>query len=359
MSGAHVLVAMADAQLRDAVARLAAVAGVVTLPAEGADLRSRWQSAAAVVLDPAGARWCAQAGLPRRMRVLVVMQGEVDAGSWPLAVAVGAEAVHALPLDERPVADWLAGAVEPDAVGRTLICLSARGGAGASTLAAAIGLAAGARDDTLLVDGDLRAGGIDFVLGIEDLDGARWDSLADTSGVLSASALAQALPAVGRLRVLSGASCVHAPPAPAAVEAALAAGRRGHGLVVADLPGVHGAVPDVAAAYAETALVVVPAEVRAVAAAAGMVTALAQTGADVRLVVRQPGPGGLRPRDVRDAVCAPVAAVWGWERRLAEVVERGRFAREWRRTRVGEVARGLVDGLGTSSAPPATAGPGG
>jgi secretion/DNA translocation related CpaE-like protein len=353
MSGPHVLVATQDAQLRTAVQRLADVAGVATQHLSGGEIRGRWQSVAAVVLDPVTARYCAQADLPRRTRVLIVTPGEAEAeaGSWPLAVAVGAEAVHVLPREERQVADWLAVAVEPDEIGRTVICLPARGGAGASTLAASLALAAGARgEQVLLVDGDPWAGGIDVLLGIEELDGARWDSLTDTAGVLAASALAQALPAVGRLRVLSGARSRPEPLTSAAVEAALAAGRRGHTLVVADLPGPSGQLPEAVRAHARTALVVVPAEVRAVAAASVAVAELSAAGADVGLVVRQPGPAGLRPRDVREAVGAPVAAVWPWERRLARVVERGRFAREWRRTRVGELAEGLLDPLMASAA---------
>jgi hypothetical protein len=147
------------------------------------------------------------------------------------------------------------------------------------------------------------------------------------------------------VRVLSWARSCPEPWRPAAVEATLGAGRRGHGLVVADLPGVGGEAPSLMAGCAETAVVVVPAEVRAVAAASGVVAELLRTCSDVRLVVRQPGPGGLRPRDVGDAVGAPIAAVWPWDRRLAAVVEAGRFAREWRRTGVRDVACGLVDEL--------------
>jgi secretion/DNA translocation related CpaE-like protein len=346
MSGPHVLVAVDDGQLHAAVVRLAAVAGVATRQASGADVRAGWHSAAAVVLDPAAARWCVQAALPRRLGVLLVAAGDVSADLWPLAVGVGADALRGLPRDERQVADWLAGAVEPDVVGRLVACLPARAGAGASTLAATLGLAAGARGhDALVVDADPWAGGIDFLLGIEDLPGARWDALAEACGVVPAASLAQALPSVGGVRVLSCARSSAEPLRPASVEAGLNAGRRAHTVVVADLPGVCCDAAAVVAGHAETALVVVPAEVRAVAAASGLVAALTRTCPDVRLVVRRPGPGGLRPRDVSEAVGAPVAAVWPWDRRLAGVVERGRFAREWRRTGVAKVAVALLDTL--------------
>jgi hypothetical protein len=90
-------------------------------------------------------------------------------------------------------------------------------------------------------------------------------------------------------------------------------------------------------------VVVVPAEVRAVAAAAALVEDLVGGGADVRLVVRHPGPGDLRRGDVADAVNAPVVAVWPWERRLGAVVDGGRLARAWRATAAAGVAARLLD----------------
>ena len=84
-----------------------------------------------------------------------------------------------------------------------MCCLSARGGAGSSTLAAALALAAAVDRDVLLVDGDLQGGGIDYLLGIESVSGARWPELSEASGLLPAAALAQALPTAGRVRVLA------------------------------------------------------------------------------------------------------------------------------------------------------------
>ena len=56
-------------------------------------------------------------------------------------------------------------------------CMSARGGAGASTLAAALALPAAADRTCLLLDGDLHGGGIDYLLGSRPRPGARWPEL--------------------------------------------------------------------------------------------------------------------------------------------------------------------------------------
>ena len=51
------------------------------------------------------------------------------------------------------------------------------GGAGATVFASALALTLGADRATLLVDADPLGAGIDRVLGMESLDGIRWDAL--------------------------------------------------------------------------------------------------------------------------------------------------------------------------------------
>src|SRR3954451_5695714 len=169
--------------------------------------------------------------------------------------------------------------------------MSARGGAGASTLAAALALAAAADRDALLLDGDLHGGGIDYLLGLESVSGARWPEVAGAAGLLRATALAAALPAIGRLRVLSAGSVGPQQLTEAGLGSVIDAGLRGHRGVVGGGGrggpaggGVTAAVR-VLTSSADGALLVIPGEVRAVVAAPGLAREVASRCGDVRLVV--------------------------------------------------------------------------
>jgi secretion/DNA translocation related CpaE-like protein len=339
MGAGDVAVLVADGHHRSTLARLAAVGGVTACPVTLADAPLWWASSDAVVVDEHAAQWCREARLPRRGRVLVATAGAPSADTWSAAVAIGADEVLDVS-DERRLADWFAVLREPAHAGRLVCCVPARGGAGASTLSAVLALAAASQDDVLLLDADPHGGGLDYVLGIEDTDGARWADLADAAGVLSSQALTEALPATGRARVVSHGRGGRDVP-PVAFDSVLGAALRGHPLVVADAAG-PGEMVGTLTSRADVTVVVVPAEVRGVVAATSLVGELAGRGREVLLVVRHPGPGDLRPRDVADAVGAPVAAVWPWERRLGSVVEGGLLARGWRRTRVGAIAVDLL-----------------
>ena len=345
-SGSVVVAVCDDDGVRASLRPLAALAGMTAELVAADELRARWVSARAVVVDASVAGADALAGLPRRSGVLVVTPGEPSMRAWQVALALGAEAVLALPREEQQLLDWLACLDEPSASARVVMCLPARGGCGSSTLAAGFALAAGERGhDVLLLDADVRAGGNELLVGTEQLTGSRWDAFVDASGVLSATVLADALPRLGRVRVLSCTRGSRRQLPAAAVAAVLAAGRRGHELVVVDASSCDADVVLCATAV-DVAIVTVPAEVRAVTAAAALVDEVRRKCADVRLVVRHPGPGGLRPRDVGEAVAAPVAAVWPHDRRLARLTERGGFGRGWRHTNVARVAGVLLEQFG-------------
>jgi secretion/DNA translocation related CpaE-like protein len=105
------------------------------------------------------------------------------------------------------------------------------GGVGASRFAAA--LAASVRGRSLLVDLDPTGGGIDVMLGIESVAGARWSGLRLAGGRLDPAVLLDGLPSWGSVSVL--AADVGSMPAPEAVRQVLAAARRA-GPVIVDLP---------------------------------------------------------------------------------------------------------------------------
>lgn len=318
-------------ELAEDLARLAAAAGCeLERVADVAAVRARWSAAPLVLLDAEAAACCAEARLPRRDGVVVVSAGSTPAALWRRAVAVGAEHVAALPDAEAWLVGALADAVEaPADPGRVLAVLGGRGGAGASVLAAAVAVVAVAeRRDVLLVDCDALGGGMDLVLGAEDAAGLRWPALSLAGGRIAASSLHAALPAppvgagAGRLTVLS---CDRDGPGPdgTAVRAVCGAGRRAGETVVCDLPRHPCDGAEAALGAADLAVLVVPAEVRACAAATTVVERVARHGAALRLVVRGPAPGGLTAADVSRALGLPLLAAMRPQPGLAAALDRG------------------------------------
>lgn len=329
LTNGTVLVVVADAELTRLVHRVAALASVpvTTVPGRAEQVSAAaWAAAAAVVVDPAAAGVLIMPSDARRAAVVVTLL-EPDERAWRAAVGVGAAAVLQLPAQEAALLDWLVRAASPPPTARVLRCAGARGGVGTSTIAAALALAAAETRRTMLVDGDAAGGGLDLLLGVEASPGARWAEFATATGALRADAFTTGLPTAAGATVLSFAPGARPVP-PAAMEAAVDAARRAFELVVLDASRAEPARlgPDA------VTLVVVPAEVRAATAAAALVRRLSADGSDVRLVVRTPAPGDLRPRHVAEAVGLPVLAEWRWQRRVAAHVDTGRFLEAWRRS---------------------------
>jgi len=359
------LVLAEDTDLLDDLLRLAAAAGCeLHRVADAVALRRDWGTAPLVLLDPAGVARCAAAVPPRRPGVLVVCAGEPPPQLWPHAVAVGAERVVSLPRDEEWLVAALTDAVETPGPGRgrVLALLGGRGGAGASTLAAAVAVTAARRGDrTLLVDCDPLGGGLDLALGLETADGLRWPELALGSGRVAASSLRAALPATEcgdtPLTVLSCDRSGRA-PAPDAVAAVVDSARRAGETVVCDLPRHLPEFALVALDRADLVLLVVPADVRSCAAASVTATRLAERGARLGLVVRLPAPGGLTPGDVSRALGCPVLACVRDDPAVGKVLDHGRLP--GRRGTLSRVARRVLDALaGTAARQQVGASPGG
>jgi secretion/DNA translocation related CpaE-like protein len=326
------LVMVSDPELLDAILRLAAAAGCeLQRTVDAAQARRHWAEAPLVLLDAAAAQQCTQAGLPRRGGVVVAVRGEPPPPVWRHAVAIGAEHVIALPEAES----WLVAALTEAAeghhrTGAVLAVVGGRGGAGASVLAAAVAVTAvreGGR--TLLVDCDPLGGGLDLVLGAEDLGGLRWPEIGVAGGRVPASALHAALPTPpvaqrggGELGVLSCDRSAHG-PSPAAVAAVLDAGRRAGETVVCDLPRYPTDAAVAALGAADLTVLVVPADVRSCAAGARVAAVLAEHAGTLRLVVRGPAPGGIDAAEVTRALGLPLLAAMRPEPGLARALERG------------------------------------
>ncbi|WP_176731986.1 septum site-determining protein Ssd [Micromonospora rhizosphaerae] len=317
----------ADGDLLDELLRLAAAGGTeVELAADPAAARARWLPAPLVLVGSDQAQACLRARLPRRSRmVLVARSGQLDPGA-EIAELIGAEHVATLPAAEPWLVDRFAECVSSasDGTARIMAVLGGRGGAGASVLAGGLAVtAARARLRTLLVDADPLGGGLDLVLGWEQLEGLRWPALTDADGRVDPPSLVRALPSRGDLVVLSWdrGDLLHLPAQ--AMAATVDAARRGRDFVVVDLPRQLDDAAVVALQAADRALVVVPAELRATAAAARVVANAAPHCADLAVIVRGPAPGRLKADEVARALGLPLAGTLRPEPALCRGLERG------------------------------------
>ncbi|MCT2582496.1 septum site-determining protein Ssd [Actinophytocola gossypii] len=321
-----------DEHLLDDVLKVAAAAGCeLECPPDVAAARSRWHTAPVVVLDTRAAEHCAQAGLPRRVAVYLVTAEPGTDPPWRQAVAVGAEQVLELPTAETHLVTALADATEAPAstTGRAMAVIGARGGAGASVFAAALGLTAlRTANNALLIDCDPLGGGLDVVLGAEQEEGLRWPDLQLRTGRVPATSLHDALPTrtrgKTRLTLLSGAR-KGTSPAPEAVAAVLEAGRRAGETVICDLPRSLDPGSRAALAKADVTLMIVPAELRACLSARLLADSLADLGVTPHLVIRGPSPGRLTPAQMTKAIGHPLLTVMRPEPNLPQALEDGNF----------------------------------
>ncbi|MGA5818541.1 septum site-determining protein Ssd [Kitasatospora sp. NPDC094028] len=296
------LVVTEDEGLAEHLLRLCAAAGAEPRLVRGAPpTREHWDAASLVLVGDDQVQRCA--GLARRAGVLLLGLDLDDPGVWVRAVQLGAEHVLFLPDAEAWLLDRIADAAEgAGSPAVTVAVLGGRGGAGASTLACALAVtAARTGRRTILIDGDPLGGGLDILLGGETVRGLRWPDLAGSRGRVSGAELARALPALKRLSALSCLSwdrgdTLTVPPE--AMRSVLAASRRRGGLVVVDVPRHLDAAAGQALEQSDLALLVVPAELRAVAAADRVAAAARMRLGDVRAVVRRVRISGLPARRI-------------------------------------------------------------
>jgi secretion/DNA translocation related CpaE-like protein len=327
----------AQPDLAALVERMAAAAGAaLRTVADPGELAAHWRAAPLVLLGPDGAAALGSASpiLPRRPGVVVVSRDLDDAGIWRQALAAGAEHVALLPDGEGWLLDRLAEAAEELAgpargrgtsgTGTCVSVLGGRGGAGATVFATALALRALRRGlRTTLVDADPLGGGIDLVFGAEGRPGLRWPDLAQARGRVPPSALGDALPDVGELSVLSWDRSELPGVPPDATAALLDTCLRSSDLVVVDLPRHLDPSARSALARSSHAIVVVPAEVRACAAAARVAAGAAWCCPRLELVVRFPGPARMRPAAVAEALGLPLVAAYRSEASVPADLERG------------------------------------
>ncbi|MDG9702745.1 septum site-determining protein Ssd [Streptomyces sp. DH37] len=324
-----ILIVTEDEKLLDDLLRLCAAAGAEAEVAHGGPpVPGGWESAPLVLVgdDRAGPLAGAARAPARRPGVLLVGRDLDDPGVWRRGMGIGAEHVVLLPDGES----WLTGRIADAAEGAgrqalTVGVMGGRGGAGASTLACALAVtAARAGHRTMLVDGDPLGGGLDILLGGERAEGLRWPAFADSRGRVGGVALEESLPRAHGLRVLSWDRGESAAVPPEAVRAVLGAARRRGGVVVVDLPRRLDEAVAEALAQLDLGLLVVPAELRAVAAAQRIASRVGMVLRDLRVVVRDPSGPGLDGEEIARLLGLRLAGELPAEGGLPAAVDAGR-----------------------------------
>lgn len=332
-----------DPSLLDVLHRLAAAAGAVPDVASGvADALRRWSSASLVLVGADLATELAAVSPARRPGVHVVVWGPVPDELFRATVALGGESVVGVPESESWIVEALTDVGDERRSAGVVVGVTAgSGGAGATTFACALGQMAADRGRAVVVDADPLGPGVDRVLGLEDRPGVRWDVLGEATGRLGATALRDALPRRGDLAALTWRAGPPGSLQAHAVREVLSAARRGHDLVVVDLPRATDALVEEVAARCDRLLVVVVPTVAGVASAV-RICARHPEPDRLRLVVRGPG---VEPEAVARATRVPVLATMGHQRGLAESIDLGLGPVRSRRGNLGRAAESVLDQL--------------
>lgn len=342
MTTTPALLLTADPVLVDDVVRLAAGAGVgLDVLADPDAALVRWSHTGLVLVGADCAPEMAALRPSTHPELHVVARGAAPDGLFRFALRLGARGVVELPDAGTRLAELLADLEDgAGATAHTLGVVGGSGGAGASTLAAALAMTAARNAEVLLLDLDPWGPGLDQLVGIEGRDGVRWDSLT-ASGRLGSRSLREALPARDRLAVLTWASGDVGEVHDDAVREVLAAAQRGNDAVVIDLPrSLAGVAAEVAARCDEVILVVTP-TVPGVAAASRVAARLRRLGARPGLAVRSAG-GSLTGPTVAEALTLPLRAAYPSRRRVPELVDLGLGPVGSRRSPLARAAREVL-----------------
>lgn len=320
------LVVTADPVLTEQLLRVCAAAGVTPeLVRDASDSRTGWWRAAGVLVGDDLAGDVAALNLPRRSDVILVTVGPDSAATWRRGIALRADHVVMLPGAESWLVERLSECLDSSITTcLTVGLIAARGGAGASTLAAALSATAARRSIvTLIIDGDSLSGGIDLVLGCEDVDGLRWPQVASTHGRVSSTALRAALPNIGDLAVLSWDRSGDSPLDTATMNSILSAGRRGSELIVVDLPRYLDDAAGAALTACDLLVLVTTADVRGAAAATQLLRVLRMQCPDIRLVVRRRAGSDIGAEALSKALQVPLLETIPTRRAVERSIDEG------------------------------------
>jgi secretion/DNA translocation related CpaE-like protein len=338
------LLVTADETLLEELLRLSAAAGTTPEVAHDAPAALRaWLDAPLVLVGVDLADELARAAPGRRDGVFVVLLGSSPDPVFEVALRVGAESVAELPRSEGWLVERLTDVVDTGrARGLTIGVIGGSGGAGATTFACALAQVAARSGPAVVIDTDPLGPGVDRVLGLDAVEGVRWDALCHTTGRLGARALRDSLPRRDGPAALTW----YGGPQPQmlpdfAVREALSAAQRGHDTVVVDLRRSLDPLIDEVAARCDEVLVVVAAGVPGVSAAVRVCGRFADPAA-LRLVVRG---SGIDDETFSRLVGAPVAVRMNDQRGLAESIDLGLGPVRSRRGPLGRAAASVLASL--------------
>jgi secretion/DNA translocation related CpaE-like protein len=335
------LLICSDALLSEELVRIAAAAGVEVNHAAEPASRAGWVAASIVVIHESSVAAALGSGLPRRPKVVVVTGPEPSPALWQDCVSLGAEHTVVLPEQERSLVQFLADTgTDNPGDGRLVALVGARGGAGASVLAAAVAVAGvRAGPGVLLADCDPWGAGQDLLFGLESDPGLRWPDLAAgpaLGGRVPIAALHQALPSMtdrpparnakkgAVLSVLSFGKNASVRGSVQALDSILEACRHAGELVVVDAPREPDSAADHAIERADLVVLVAAADLPSCYAGLRVSRRLEKLNPRVVTVVRGPSPGGLGPAEVAAAVELPLLVSMRPQPRLARDLEHGK-----------------------------------
>ncbi len=264
--------------------------------------RDIWESSAFVLVGSDLAGECVENLAPRRSHLIVVHNKEQSEGEgiaqpnferdiWRHAVALGAENVLELPAANF----WLVDALSPfvssqptkGILGSNVISvIGGSGGAGASTFAvnlAAIALSQGMA--SVVIDLDRFGGGIDLILGAEEISGTRWPDIDPGAGRIAEDTLRAALPKVNGVTFLSQSRTASGEVTIEVIAAVVDAARRAFDLVVLDLPREHSECNDLLIGQSLLTCVITRNHVRSIAASISLAQWVRKLGNQTRFVV--------------------------------------------------------------------------
>jgi secretion/DNA translocation related CpaE-like protein len=318
------LLVTTDPTLADELARLAAAAGVALSALPPAAALSRWASAPVVLVGADCASALVALAPARRPGVFVAAWTEPPPGAFRDALLLGATQLVELPTGAARLAELLTDLDLTRTEAPLVGVLAGAGGAGATTLACALGQAASSRGPCLVVDLDPLGPGCDRVLGVDELPGVRWDTLGRASGRLSARSLRDAVPrSSAGPGVLTWPASTPSALDPVAVREALSAARRGHDLVVVDLPRELSPLVTETLARCTRILVLAPPTVTALASTARLLGALPDRAALPLSLLLRASPSSVDPFRVADLLDLPLLTTVPDQRGLAESLDLG------------------------------------
>lgn len=300
-----------------------------------------WSEAPFILVGADLAAVLVRTGVRRRPRVFVL--AGATAAPWESALALGAEEVLSWDDTDRAL-EALTGAVDGRDEGCLISVVGGTGGAGASTIAAGLALAAGRQGlRALLLDADPLGGGLDLLMGIEHAHGVRWDTVTAKDGPMTARALSDVLPKANGVWTLSFG---REPTVPPPLANLVAAGLRGFDVVIADV--ARHSDPWTAEVLAQSVLtvMVVPEDVRGVSATQAVLHRLRDRTSSLVAVASARRPG-LGRETIAEAVGMPVVSRLRFDPRLRADIDHG--AGPAGSTALQRAVRPLLDLVGVTS----------